>query len=115
MSHHDDTIRLRHMLDACREAVQFSQGRSRSDLDSDRLFQLAMVRLVEVIGEAASRLTKETHTRCANIPWPQIISTRNRLIHGYLGIDNDTLWSIVVTDIPTLVDALSHLKAANQA
>ena len=109
MSHHDDSIRLRHMLDACREAVQFSQGRSRGDLDSDRLFQLAMVRLVEIIGEAASRLSKETHAASANIPWPQIISTRNRLIHGYDQIDHDILWNILTQDLPPLIPALDDI------
>ncbi len=109
MSHHDDSIRLRHMLDACRESVQFSQGRSRGDLDSDRLFQLAMVRLVEIIGEAASRLTKETQVGSAHIPWPQIISTRNRLIHGYDQIDHDILWNILTQDLPPLIPALEDL------
>ena len=109
MSHHDDSIRLRHMLDACREAVQFSQGRSRGDLDSDRLFQLAMVRLVEIIDEAASRLSKETHAASANIPWPQIISTSNRLIHGYDQIDQDILWNILTQDLPPLIPALDDI------
>ena len=111
MSHHDDSVRLRHMLDACREAVQFSQGRSRDDLDSDRLFQLAMVRLVEIIGEAASRLTKETHARHAGIPWPQIISTRNRLIHGYDQIDHDIPWNILTQDLPPLIPTLEGILA----
>ncbi len=109
MSHHDDSIRLRHMLDACREAVQFSQGRSRNDLDSDRLFQLAMFRLVEIIGEAASHLSKETHALHVGIPWPQIISTRNRLIHGYDQIDHDILWNILTQDLPPLIPTLEGI------
>jgi uncharacterized protein with HEPN domain len=109
MSHHDDSVPLRHMLDACREAVQYSQGRSRTDLDSDRLFQLAMVRLVEVIGEAAGRLTKTTHARHPQIPWPQIISTRNRLIHGYDQIDHDILWNILTQDLPPLIPILEGI------
>ena len=73
------------------------------------LFQLAMVRLVEIIGEAASRLSKETHAASANIPWPQIISTCNRLIHGYDQIDHDILWNILTQDLPPLIPALDDI------
>jgi uncharacterized protein with HEPN domain len=66
------------MLDHAQEAVALTQGRSRADLDSDRLLELALVRLLEIVGEAASRVSNEDCERHPEIPWPQIISLRNR-------------------------------------
>jgi uncharacterized protein with HEPN domain len=85
--HKDDAIRLRHMLDAVREAQGFAASRSRSDLDRDRLFLLALVKDVEIIGEAASRVSAESTAECPEIPWQDIVAMRHRLIHGYFDID----------------------------
>jgi uncharacterized protein with HEPN domain len=106
MPHHDDTVPLRHMLDAESEAVRFSQGRTREDLNTHRLYQLAMVRLVEVVGEAASRVAAETRSKHPNVPWSQIVGARKRLIHGYDQIDLDILWDILQFDLPPLVQQL---------
>ncbi len=106
MSRRDDTISLRHMLDHAVEAVELVRGRCRGDLDTDRLLNLALVRLLEIIGEAARRVTPATQERVKGVPWPQIVSLRNRLIHGYDAVDFDILWSIVELDLPPLVDAL---------
>ena len=103
MSRHDDTVRLRHMLDHAREAVVLSRGRSRNDLDSDRTLNLALVRLMEIIGEAASRVPEESRRRHSSISWSQIVSLRNRLIHGYDSVDMDILWRILQEDIPSLI------------
>jgi uncharacterized protein with HEPN domain len=84
-------IRLSHMLDHAREVIVLSEGRSRSDLDTDRLLNLALVRLLEIVGEAANRVPPEERQQHPEIPWPQIISLRNRLIHGYDAVDNDIL------------------------
>jgi uncharacterized protein with HEPN domain len=70
------------MLDYSREAFEMARGRKRSDLDHDRQFNLALVRLLEIIGEAANRVPEEERIRIPAIPWPQIVSLRNRLIHG---------------------------------
>jgi uncharacterized protein with HEPN domain len=91
MTQHDDGVRLQHMLDYAREAVAFSRGRKRTDLDSDRLFNLAMTRLVEVIGESAAQLSQSTLQCNPQIPWAQIVAARNRLIHGYDQINFDIL------------------------
>lgn len=106
MSHRDDSVRLRHMLDYAEEAVKFSAGRNRTELDSDRLFSLAMVRLVEVIGEAAARVSDEVRRRHPQIPWNQIVGARHRLIHGYDQIDGNILWDILTFDLPPLVEQL---------
>jgi len=97
-----DEVRLRHMLDYSREAVQMAAGRNRLDLDTDRMLQLSLVRLVEIIGEAASRVSEDTRQQHAQIPWPQISGMRNRLIHGYDFVDYDILWQTITEDLPAL-------------
>ena len=91
------------MLDHASEAIGLARGKTRQDLDSDRLLQLALTRLVEIVGEAASRVPKELQDRHPSIPWREIVSARNRLIHGYDFVDLDILWEIVATDLPALV------------
>jgi uncharacterized protein with HEPN domain len=88
-------VRLRHMLDHAREAVSMVQGKTRVDLDTDRKLNLALVRLLEIIGEAAGRISKADRDRYSNIPWAEIVGLRNRLIHGYDEVDLDILWEIV--------------------
>lgn len=70
----------------------------------------ATLRNLELIGEAASHVPEAIRSANPQVPWRMIVATRNRLIHGYLGIDNDTLWSIVVTDLPALLTALRGLR-----
>jgi uncharacterized protein with HEPN domain len=94
------------MLEHAREAMQLMAGRSRADLDTDRVLSLALVRLLEIVGEAAARVSAEARARYHAIPWSEIVSLRNRLIHGYDAVDMDVLWSIVNTDLPTLVRVL---------
>ena len=95
MPHEKDSIRLRHMLDAARKAIEFSQGRSREDLDRDEMYALAVVRLVEVIGEAARAVSSATKESNPGIPWREIVGTRDRLAHGYYDVDQDIVWTIV--------------------
>ena len=106
-----DLVRLRHMLDSAREAVELIRSKSRSDLDNDRVLSLALVRLLEVVGEAANRVTTTTRKQNANIPWSQIVGLRNRLIHGYDTINLDILWKILTDDLPVLIDRLERAVA----
>mgnify|MGYP001420546498 FL=1 len=78
----DDAIRIRHMLDAAREAIGFASGRTSEELTHDRMLLLSLVKCVEILGEAASRVTDATRESLPEIPWRDIISMRNRLIHG---------------------------------
>ena len=89
MSRHETDVRLRHMLDAAREAAQMAHGRTRADLDTDRPLNLSLVRLLEVVGEAASRVPIGERPKYTGIPWVQIVGLRNRLIHGYDNVDFD--------------------------
>jgi len=94
------------MLDHAREAVDMARGRKRADLDRDRQLNLALVRLLEIVGEAANRVPQEQRARIAAVPWSQIVGLRNRLIHGYDEVDFDILWRIVTLDLPRLIEAL---------
>jgi uncharacterized protein with HEPN domain len=83
------------------------------DLDQDafiayRLTYDATLRNLELIGEAATHVPEDVRQANAEVPWRMIIATRNRLIHSYLGIDDDVLWSIIKTDVPPLLIALGH-------
>jgi uncharacterized protein with HEPN domain len=107
MSRRDPAASLRQMRDHAQEVVELVRGRSRNDLDSDRLLALALVRLLEIIGEAAGRVPAEEQARRPSIPWASIVGLRNRLIHGYDDIDHDIVWQIVTTDLPVLTLELS--------
>jgi uncharacterized protein with HEPN domain len=100
------------MLDAAREAQGFAASRSRSDLDHDRLMLLALVKVVEIIGEAASRVSAETQLEWPDIPWQDIVAMRHRLTHGYFDIDIDIVWSTVIEDLPPLVAQLERALAS---
>ena len=108
MSQREDVLLLRDMLEHARLARDAAKGKSRSDLDSDRVFRAACERFVEIVGEAASNVSvafKESHE---DIPWHKIVGTRNILVHGYLQIDLDILWDIVEIDIPRLIERLER-------
>lgn len=109
MSQHNTSVSLRHMLDHALEAVAMTEGKTRADLNEDRQLNLALVRLLEIIGEAATRIPKEDQARYADIPWPEVISLRNRLIHGYDTVDFDILWQIVNQDLPRLIESLKKV------
>jgi uncharacterized protein with HEPN domain len=97
------------MLEYAREALESIQGKTREDLDSDRLSAHGLVRLMAVIGEEANRISPEYRAAHATIPWSQIISLRNRLIHGYDAVDLDILWEILNQDLPPLVAELESI------
>lgn len=102
----DDYTRLSHMRDAAIEAISFIRGKTRNSLDTDRMLLLSLIRLVEVIGEAASKVSKEKQCQIKDIPWQQIISMRNRLIHDYYEVDLDIVWTTITEDLPPLVEKL---------
>ena len=102
----EDAVRLRHMLDAARRAIDFMQGRAKSDLESDEQLSLAVVRLLEILGEAAKNVSEDLRKGYPDIPWRQIAGTRDRLIHGYFDVDLDIVWQIISTDLPPLVAQL---------
>lgn len=96
------------MIDAAESVGQFMAGRQRVDLDRDRMLLFAVVRAVEVIGEAASRVSDETRAANPAIPWSAIVGMRNRLVHGYFDIDTEIVWKTATGE---LADLLPRLRA----
>lgn len=108
----EDAVRLRHMLDAARDALAFAHGRTRADLDTDRMLSFALVRAIEIIGEAARRVSHEGRASCPALPWPSIVAMRNRVVHAYFDIDLNRVWDTVTDDLPPLIAALEHALAS---
>ena len=104
-----DYVRVRHILDAAREAVSFSNGRCRADLDTDRKLNLSLVRLLEIIGEAARSLSQEFRQEHPDLPWKSMVGIRDRLIHGYFDINLDVVWETITEDLPPLIAQLKKI------
>jgi uncharacterized protein with HEPN domain len=111
----DDLVRLRHMLDAGRKAVSFSEGTGRSDLDADSMLAFALMKAIEIMGEAATKVSHDCRKQFTDIPWPQVIGMRNRLIHGYDEINLDVLWQTVTRNLPPLIEALDRIIASESS
>lgn len=104
--HVDDQTRLRHMLDAARDAIDMARGQQRTDLDTDRKLRLSLVRLLEVLGEAAKGVSPDLRERHPGVPWRKIMGMRDRLIHGYFDVNLDVVWQTVTEDLPDLVGVI---------
>lgn len=102
----EDLIRVRHMVDAVREALSFAQGKSRTEIEHDRMLALAIIKELEIIGEAAAKVSTKARDAHPAIPWTDIIGMRNRLIHGYFDIDLDLVWNTVTDDLDPLLRQL---------
>jgi uncharacterized protein with HEPN domain len=99
------------MLDYARKAVKFTRGRSRADLDDDEILALATTHAIEILGEAASAISPDLRRRHPDIPWDLISGTRNRLIHGYIDVDLDIIWTIIKSDLPPLIKQLDRIMS----
>jgi uncharacterized protein with HEPN domain len=111
----DDLIRIRHMYDAARDTLDFVMNKTRSDLDGNRILALSLVKSIEIIGEAASKVSKETRAQFPEIPWVVIVAMRNRLIHAYYEIDLDRVWDTITDDLPPLVSTLEGIIRISEA
>jgi uncharacterized protein with HEPN domain len=105
----DDISRIHHIIEASETAIEFTKGRKRSDLDSDIMLGLALVRLLEIVGEAAWGVSEGLRSRHPQIAWREMASMRNRLIHGYFDVNQDTVWQTVSTELQPLVGQLREL------
>jgi uncharacterized protein with HEPN domain len=108
MSRRDDRLLLQDMLDHARVAIDATRSKQRAALDSDPIFRAAAERFIEIIGEAASRISAQRQARMSEIPWADIVAMRNRLIHGYAQIDYDVVWRTIQDDLPKLVALLER-------
>lgn len=113
MPRHDTSTSLRQMRDFAREAVALAAGRSRPDLDADRMLELSLTHLLEIIGEAASRVPENERDTYPRIPWRRLVGLRNRLIHGYDQINLDIVWRIVSDDLPALINELGSIVSGD--
>lgn len=102
-----DKIRIQHMIDAAQEALKFAENKTIDDFHNDRMLVLSIIKDIEIIGEAASRVSAAIKEEFSSIPWNDIIGMRNRLIHGYFDVDINIIWETLEKDLPML---LKHLK-----
>ena len=97
------------MLQAAREAAAFADGLSFAEFRQNRMAQLAILKAIEIVGEAASHVGPDTEEAHPEIPWPEIIGMRNRLVHGYFNVNLMRVWETVQQDIPRLISRLERL------
>jgi uncharacterized protein with HEPN domain len=107
-----DAVRVRHMLDATRKALELAAPLGRSDLDTDEVIVLALTRLLEIVGEAGRHVSEPTRALAPAVPWREIAAARNRIIHGYFDVNLDTIWAILIDDLPVLAPELERLLHA---
>jgi uncharacterized protein with HEPN domain len=105
----EDRVRLLHMIEAADNAIAFIAGRTRPGLDQDRKTLFAVIRCVEIIGEAAARISEATRATAPDIPWSAIVGMRNRLVHAYFDVDVDVVWKTVTVELPALKQRLQDL------
>lgn len=100
------------MIGFAEKVIAYTNGFDQAGFVASGLNYDATVRNLELIGEVATNIPDEIRQKYPQIPWRLVVATRNKLIHGYLGIDNDTLWSIIQTDVPALLDGLHRMRSA---
>lgn len=105
----NDLLYLAHMLEMARKAAARTQGLSREVYDRDEDRRLVLLHLVQVIGEAASRVSPQTSAAHPEIPWREIIGMRHKIVHDYMNVDEDVLWQVVTRDLPPLITALEKI------
>jgi uncharacterized protein with HEPN domain len=101
------------MIASAEKVIAYTNGMDQERFVASGLNYDATVRNLELIGEAATRVPEAVRAAHPQVPWRLVIALRNRVIHGYLGIDNDTLWSIVASDVPALLTQLRSVKSAS--
>jgi uncharacterized protein with HEPN domain len=105
----DDPLRLADMLAAARDASRFATDRCEADLHRDRQLALALLKCIEIVGEAAARIGTETRARHKDLPWNEMVGMRNRLVHNYFDVDLSLLWTTVTDDLPALIAVLERI------
>lgn len=100
----DDAVYVDHMLETARKAVGKVERKSRTDFDADENLRLALAHLIQILGEAASRVSAAFCEAHPEIPWSEVIGMRHKIVHDYLGLDYDIVWEVVTRDLPVLAD-----------
>ena len=107
-----DRLRLLDMRDAAEKARRFATGRTRADMESDEMLDLALVKAIEIIGEAANHVSEETRALAPDIDWGDIVGMRNNLVHAYWKVNYDVLWEVITDRLPPLITELNRLIEA---
>jgi len=115
MTQHSDIVRLKHMLGYAKEAISIARGGTSHELQKNRMLQLSLLHLVELVGEAAARISKQTRERHPEINWKEIVGMRNKIIHDYVVTDLEILWGTVKKDLPVLASALEKIISESQS
>ena len=110
----EDNIRLQHMLDSATEAVGYTVKREQKELETDRQLTHSLVRCVEIIGEAANKVSIECQEAYPQIPWKNVIGMRNKLIHAYFDINLTILWRTVRQELPLLISELKSILESDK-
>lgn len=107
-----DRLRLLDMRDAAEDAINIASGYTRVDIEKIRMLQLALVKSVEIIGEAARHVSEETRAQAPDIDWGDIVGMRNNLVHAYWKVNYDALWEVITYKLPPLITKLNRLIEA---
>lgn len=111
----NDEKRLKDMLQAAKDARGFVKDKTREDLDKDKQLTLSLLKSLEMIGEAASKVSKECQMGCEPIPWDKVIDLKQQVVHTYWDIDRDWIWKTVTDELPPIIDALEQLVPSGAA
>jgi uncharacterized protein with HEPN domain len=102
------------MIDAANEALSFVAGKPKSELENNRTLMLAIVKSIEIVGEAAGKISRDVKAQSPEIPWSDIVAMRNRLIHSYFDVNIKIVWQTVTEELPPLVIQLEKLLASRE-
>jgi len=110
----NDRKRLSNMLEVSKEAMELVQDKTREDLDRDKQLTLSLLKYLEMIGSAASKVSRECQYGCEPIPWDQVIEMKQQVVHTYFDIDRDWIWERMEKDLPAFSEALEILLSAEE-
>jgi uncharacterized protein with HEPN domain len=109
MSQRDDLVYVGHMVDTANKAIGFVRGLTRADFDNNELLRLSLTHLLQVIGEAARRVSLEFRAAYPQVSWKAIVGMRSKVVHDYLSVDEDIVWDTVTNELPSLVEELEKI------
>lgn len=105
----DDLVYLQHILDSIKWIESYVSDISQEQFLVDHLVQDAVIRQIEIIGEASKKLSNSLKQKYPNTPWKDIAGMRDKLIHGYFGVDIEAVWVTVENDIPVLKEQIINI------
>lgn len=111
MSQRDDQVYVGHMIDTASRAIGFVEGLSREDFDNNELLRLSLTHLLQIIGEAARRVSPDFRSVYPTVPRKAVVGMRSKVVHDYLDVDEDVVWDTVKNDLPFLIVELEKIMS----